>query len=210
MSSAGQRPDPAVRGLPPHAAGMRIGLYGGSFNPPHAAHVMVSRRALLRLGLDRVWWLVSPGNPLKDNDGLPPVETRLEQARALITDPRIVPTDAESRLGTRYTMDTLSALQARCPGVRFVWIMGGDSFAAFHLWRDWQAIAGTMPFAVIDRPGTTHTGMRSKAALRFAAGRIDESDAALLPLCAPPAWVLLHGPRSDLSSSRLRGDKTRA
>jgi nicotinate-nucleotide adenylyltransferase len=183
---------------------MRIGLYGGSFNPPHAAHVMVSRAALRRLGLDRVWWLVSPGNPLKDNGALPPVARRLAAARALIDDPRIVPTGIEAALGTRYTADTLAQLQRRCRGVRFVWIMGADSLGGFDRWKSWRGIAAAMPLAIIDRPGSTHTALRGRAAEALAQSRIDEDDAALLPVLQPPAWVFLHGPRSPLSSTVIR------
>jgi nicotinate-nucleotide adenylyltransferase len=199
-----------VKGIPPHARGMRIGLYGGSFNPPHAAHVMVSRRALRRLRLDRVWWLVTPGNPLKDNGGLPPVEERLQQARAIITDPRIIATDVEARLRTRYTADTVAALQHLCPGVHFVWIMGGDGLAELHRWRRWRALAGRVPLAVIDRPGTTHRAVRMHAAAALAGHRVDEADAALLPLRVPPAWTILRGPRSNLSSTALRRAEVRA
>jgi nicotinate-nucleotide adenylyltransferase len=166
---------------------------------------MVSRRALRRLRLDRIWWLVTPGNPLKDNGKLPPVGERLAQARALITDPRIVPTDVEARLGTRYTADTVAALQRLCPGVHFVWIMGGDGLADLHRWKSWRELAGMVPIAVIDRPGTTHRAVRMPAALRLAHSRIDEADAPMLAFRSPPAWTLLHGPRSNLSSSSLRG-----
>ena len=154
-----------MRGLPPHAPGMRIGLYGGSFNPPHAAHVMVSETALRRLNLDRVWWLVSPGNPLKETDGLPPAFARIAQAKALIEDKRIVPSDLESRLGTRYTADTLRKLTGRAPGVRFVWLMGADNLLQFDRWRDWRSIAATVPMAVFDRPGYGERALRSRAAL---------------------------------------------
>lgn len=196
-----------MRGLPPHAPGMRIGLYGGSFNPAHAAHLMVSRTALRRLRLDRVWWLISPGNPLKDNGLLPPAADRLATARALIRDPRIVPTTLEADLGTRYTVDTLRALRRRCPGVRFVFLMGGDNLAGFSRWRAWRDIAATVPFAVIDRPGTTHTGVRGKAATFLARRRVNEADAAVLADRPAPAWTLLHGPRSHLSSTLIRGQR---
>jgi nicotinate-nucleotide adenylyltransferase len=193
-----------VTGLPPHAPGMRIGLYGGSFNPPHAAHVLVSRMALRRLGLHRLWWLVSPGNPLKDNAGLPSTADRISRAHALLRDPRIVPTDAERRLGTIYTADTIRALKVRCPGVRFVWIMGSDSLATFQDWQNWRRIAAEVPFAVVDRPGTTHSSVRSRAAMALERYRLDESDARLLAGSTPPAWIYLYGPRSSLSSTALR------
>ena len=190
--------------LPPHARGMRIGLFGGSFNPPHAGHVHVSRLALLRLKLDRVWWLVSPGNPLKDNGHLRPLAERLALARALIRDPRIVPTGIEADIGTRYTLDTLRALRRRAPHLRFVWIMGADNLMQFDRWKGWQAIAAEVPIAVIDRPGATLGAPAAPAARALAPFRVPERAAASLCLRQPPAWVLLHGPRSTLSSSAMR------
>ena len=196
----------AVR-LPPHAPGLRIGLYGGSFNPPHAGHRHVSRLGLTRLWLDRLWWLVTPCNPLKDCSGLPPTAQRLAAARALARHPRIAVTAFEEEIGAAYTVDSLSYLSARCPGVRFVWIMGADCLAGFHRWRGWETIAGLMPLAVIDRPGWTLRATQSRAALKLARYRIDESDAPLLADQEPPAWVYLHGPRSSLSSTALRAQR---
>jgi nicotinate-nucleotide adenylyltransferase len=195
--------------LPPHAPGMRIGLYGGSFNPPHAAHLMVSKIALRRLGLDRVWWLVTPGNPLKPRDDLKPLNERLKQARALIDDTRVVATGLEADFGTHFTVDVIAALQKRCPGLRFVWLMGADNLLQFGRWRDWRGIAARVPFAVIDRPGFSNTALRGKAALALGRHRIDESDARLLADLDPPAWTFLHGRRSPLSSSALRAKTSR-
>lgn len=191
-------------GLPPAPRGARIGLYGGSFNPPHAGHLHVSRLAARRLGLDRVWWLVSPGNPLKKTAGLAPLAERLAAARSIARDPGILATDIEARLGTRYTIDTLRALRRLYPGVRFVWIMGADSLVDFHLWRDWQAIARTVPIAVVDRPGFTLAATSSRAARSLSHYRIPESQARRLPAMVPPALTILHGPRSALSSTALR------
>jgi nicotinate-nucleotide adenylyltransferase len=187
---------------------MRIGLLGGSFNPPHAAHLLISKTALRRLNLDRVWWLVSPGNPLKDARELAPLEKRIEQARALIDDRRIVPTGVEADLKTGYTVDTIRALQARSPNARFVWLMGADNLAQFHRWKGWRRIAGRVPIAVFDRPEASHTALRSRAALTLAADRIDESDAGVLAGLEPPAWTFIHGPKSPLSSTALRRAKT--
>jgi nicotinate-nucleotide adenylyltransferase len=183
---------------------MAIGLYGGSFNPPHAAHVLVAQTALRRLGLHRIWWMVSPGNPLKDNSTLPPLGGRAAAARALARDPRIIITGLEAGLGTHYSADTIRALQARCPGVRFVWLMGGDNLASFHRWGGWRDIMRALPVAVIDRPGATHAAIRARAAIAFSQARIDESDGRLLAGLPAPAWTLLHGPRSPLSSTELR------
>ncbi len=189
---------------------MRIGLYGGSFNPPHAAHVMVSETALRRLNLDRVWWLVTPGNPLKDTDGLPPASERIAAARDIISDKRIVPTDIETRLGTRYTADTLEKLAGRAPGVRFVWLMGADNLLQFDRWRNWRGIAGSMPIAVFDRPGFGERALRSKAALALASHRIDETDGRVLADLRAPAWTFIHGPLSNLSSTALRAKTSRS
>jgi nicotinate-nucleotide adenylyltransferase len=185
---------------------MRIGLFGGSFNPPHAGHVHVSRLALQRLKLDQVWWLVSPGNPLKENGHLRPLPERMAQARALIRDPRIVPTAIEADLGTRYTIDTLRALRRRAPHLRFVWIMGADNLMQFDRWKGWREIAALVPFAVIDRPDATLGSTAAPAARALAPFRLPERVAATLSLRRPPAWVLLHGPRSTLSSSAVRAN----
>lgn len=190
--------------LPAHAPGLRIGLFGGSFNPAHEGHRMASLTALRRLQLDRVWWLVTPGNPLKNNSALPPLGERIDIARELADHARIHVTGAEARLRTRYTADTLRALKLRCPGVRFVWIMGSDNLAGFHRWNEWRAIARMMPIAVIDRPGTTHRAVASPAANWLARYRLSENEAAALAGSEPPAWVFLHGKRSDLSSTYLR------
>jgi nicotinate-nucleotide adenylyltransferase len=190
--------------LPHNAPGLRIGLLGGSFNPPHPGHLLISSIALRRLGLDRVWWLVTPGNPLKNNAGLPPLAERIAAARELVQDPRIDVTGVEADIGTRFTHDTVAYLVRRCPRTRFVWLMGADNLASFHRWQRWRRIAGLVPLAVIDRPGSTLRACGSPAAVSLAPYRLDESDAPLLPGSPPPAWVFIHGRRSDLSSTALR------
>jgi nicotinate-nucleotide adenylyltransferase len=183
---------------------MRIGLFGGTFDPPHAAHRAVSLIALHRLGLDQVWWLVTPGNPLKDTSGLSPLAERMASARALARHPRIEVTDLEARLGARYTFETLAYLTKCAPGVRFVWIMGADNLRLFHRWQKWRAIAAMVPIAVVDRGCATLTGIAGIAAQALARARLPESAARRLPDCAPPAWVYLHGLKSPLSSTVLR------
>lgn len=193
--------------LPPHGDGLRIGLLGGSFNPPHEAHRLISLIALRRLGLDAVWWLVTPGNPLKDHSQLPEIATRMEWARTLKKHPRIRVIDFEDKIGTRFSVDTLKVLRRRTPGTRFVWLMGSDNLASFHRWKDWKTIAGLMPIAVIDRPGSTLTAPRSRAATALAAYRRPEQRQKTLACTRPPVWMVLHDKRSPLSSTAIRAMK---
>lgn len=183
---------------------MTVGLFGGSFNPPHDGHVHVCETALYRLELDRVWWIVSPGNPLKDHSELAPLEERVQLSREINSNPRIEVTAFEAQYRSRYTADTLSFLKKRMPGVHFVWVMGADNLASFHKWERWRDIAEMMPMAVIDRPGSTLSYRSAKGALALSRYRVDESDASLLPRMKPPAWTFLHGPRSSLSSTAIR------
>jgi nicotinate-nucleotide adenylyltransferase len=189
----------------PHAEpGRRIGLLGGSFNPPHAAHRAITEIALRRLGLDRVWWLVTPGNPLKNHSELLPLEERMSLARFLMRDPRVVITDFEKDLGTSFTAATLAHLKLRCPGVRFVWVMGADCLASLHRWQHWREMFATMPIAVIDRPGWRHAAVSSIAARAFARYRLPEADARRLAMAKPPQWTLLSGPLMHISSTEIR------
>lgn len=192
--------------LPPTTAGLRVGLFGGSFNPPHDGHRLVTLAALKRLRLDRVWWLVTPGNPLKDNRGLPSLQARMAACRALMRHPRVEITGLEADIGTRFSFDTIDYLVHRRPDVQFIWIMGADNLASFHRWQRWRDIADLVPMAVIDRPGSTLRAASARAARRFAGRRLEESDASLLATAPPPAWLFLHGPRSALSSTRLRAN----
>lgn len=191
--------------VPPSSPGMRIALYGGSFNPPHRAHLAVAEAALTRLRVDRVWWMVTPGNPLKAHDGLAPLASRVAAARALARDPRIVVTAFEAARHYTYTADTVTFLKARRPGVRFVFVMGADNLAGLHRWERWRAIAGLVPLAFIDRPGATFAPLSARAAITLARWRVPEAEAASLPDRRPPAWVFLHGPRDPISSTVLRG-----
>jgi nicotinate-nucleotide adenylyltransferase len=193
---------PAI--LPPHAPGMRIGLFGGTFDPPHRAHLAACLLAMKRLRLDRVWWLVTPGNPLKDTRGLAPLSERIAAARALARHPGIIVTGIEAEIRTHYTYQTLRYLTARCPRVRFVWLMGADNLRSFHRWRHWRDIAALVPIAVIDRVGPSLYATSGVAAGALAGARIRESAAVTLPLRRPPAWVFLHGLKSSLSSTALR------
>lgn len=194
--------------LPPHGAGQRIGLLGGSFNPPHDGHRHISDLALQRLGLDFLWWLVTPGNPLKSRDALAPLEERMAKARAIARHPRIRVTALEADIGLNRTRDTLRFLRRRAPGTRFVWIMGADNLAGFHRWHGWQEIMSMVPIAVFDRPGWAMKALASPAARRGAAWRVDARDAARLPFRRPPAWAFLHTALSPLSSTELRALKS--
>jgi len=189
---------------------MRIGLFGGTFDPPHAAHLAASLLAMKRLQLDRMWWLVTPGNPLKDTGGLPALEQRLAAARALADHPRIDVTDIEARFGTRYSVDTLRILKRRYPLVRFVWLMGADNLINFHRWRNWRAIAALVPIAVIDRGLVSLGAHGARAPRALASYRLPEHAARTLPGRRPPAWVVLHGLKLTLSSTALRARHTRA
>lgn len=190
--------------LPPHTPGLRVGLFGGSFNPPHAGHRLVCDIALKRLALDRIWLLVTPGNPLKDTRGLAPLGERMAKTRALMDDPRILVTDLEADIGKRYTYDTIRYLRARAPAVHFVWVMGADNLVQFDRWRRWRDIADMVPIAVVDRPGATLRAAASKTAQTLAAFRLPERLAETLPGGGPPALVFLHEQRSPLSSTALR------
>ena len=194
----------AAERMPLVANGLKVGLLGGSFNPAHAAHRAASLLALRRLRLDRVWWLVTPGNPLKDNRDLPPLVERVAFARRVARHPRIDVTGFEAAHKVRYSYQTVRLLVERCPQVKFVWIMGADNLVHFDRWQRWRAIAELMPIAVVDRMGDSLAATASPAAQALARYRIDESDAGVLATLRPPAWVFLHGLKSPLSSTGIR------
>lgn len=183
---------------------MVVGLFGGSFNPPHPGHRLVAEIALKRLGLDQLWWMVTPGNPLKSRSVLLPLAERIALSRELARNPRIKITAFEERLKTSFTAHTLAHVVARHPGVRFVWIMGADSLKTFHRWQKWREIADLVPIVVVDRPGATLSFLSSPAARALSFARVDENAARSLGLRRPPAWTFIHGPRSTLSSTEIR------
>jgi len=189
----------------PHAApGQRIGLLGGSFNPPHQAHLAISEAVLDRLGLDQLWWLVSPGNPLKDHHDLSPLGERLAACRAFVRDPRIKITALEADLGSAATVVTLAFLKQRCRAVHFVWVMGGDNLAGFHRWTQWRGIAALMPFVVADRPLWRFRALSAPAARALAHRRLPEHEVRALALRPPPAWAYLSVRLSGFSSTEIR------
>lgn len=181
---------PLKHGLP-----RLTGLLGGSFNPAHGGHRRVSLFARAALGLDEVWWLVSPGNVLKPAQGMAPLPARVVSARRQARRAPIRVTAIERELGTRFTVDTLRALVRRYPRRRFIWLMGSDNLAQFHRWRDWRGIARTMPIAVIARPGYDGAAMASPAMVwlrRWRRRCRQESDGALWSVCGPAGGAALN------------------
>lgn len=186
------------------APGMTVGLLGGSFNPAHDGHAHVAETAQTRLGLDRVVWLVSPQNPLKSAQHMAPLAERMASARAAAHGPDMIVSDFETRAGTQWTIDTLRALTARHPGVRFVWLMGSDNLATFHRWRGWTDIMRLMPVAVVARPGSMLESRTAPAAARFATARVPQEQARLLTRLRAPAWTYLTAPLNPRSSTAIR------
>ncbi len=189
--------------FPPVRNGEVIGLLGGSFDPPHDGHVHITRTALRAFALYRVWWLVSPGNPLKAH-GPAPLADRMQAARALMRHPRVEVTDIEARIGTRYTAQTLAWLVSHYPRARFVWLMGADNLAQFHLWQEWESILEMVPVGVLARPGMQITARLSRTARIHAAHRLPARDARLLGRMAAPVWAFVNLPLSAQSSSAIR------
>ncbi|ETX15989.1 nicotinic acid mononucleotide adenylyltransferase [Roseivivax halodurans JCM 10272] len=183
--------------------GARVGLLGGSFNPAHEGHAHITREALKRFGLDRVVWLVSPGNPLKAR-GPAPLEERMAAARRVMRHPRVIVSDAETRLGTRHTAQTLERLRGLHPSVRFVWLMGADNLRQLHRWENWRSIMDQVPVGVLARPGDRMSAQTSVASRVYTSARIGQAASHLLPLIASPAWCFLNVPMMDVSSSAIR------
>jgi len=182
---------------------MRVGLLGGSFDPPHLGHVHISHQALARFRLDQVWWLVSLGNPLKQV-GPAGMARRLAACRALVSHPNIQVSDLEARFQTRRTADTLARLLPVYPGVKFVWLMGADNLAEFHRWQNWRDIADSVPLGVLGRRGRGLAATASKTARTYRHARLLSERSYDLALCAAPAWCLVNGPTLDVSSTAIR------
>lgn len=190
-------------GFPNAPARQVIGLLGGSFDPPHQGHVHITKAALRRFGLDRVWWMVSPGNPLKMT-GPAPIAQRLGAARAIMDHPRVLVTEIERRLGTRYTAETLLALKRRYPAVRFVWLMGADNLSQFHRWQNWEWIIENVPIGVLARPGDRLSARVSKTARIYRHAKLPKHAAHTIGLATSPAWSFVNLPMSDKSSTAIR------
>jgi nicotinate-nucleotide adenylyltransferase len=196
------RPFYWVRPPQPVLVGMRIGILGGSFNPPHRGHLYATELALRQLALDSVWWLVSPQNPLKPLRGMANFAERVDAAKRFVRHRRILVSDLEAQFGTRFTVDTLRALTRRFPQAHFVWIMGSDNLVQLPRWRSWQRIFTLTPIAVVARPGSTASARKSLAARRFAfACRKPSRGFAELQ---PPAWTILEGRRDPASATAIR------
>jgi len=184
--------------------GLKVGLLGGSFNPAHEAHVEISLAAIKRLGLDYVWWMVSPQNPLKSKTGMASVKRRKKTARKLSSHHRIKITSFERRLGTRYSADSIKMITRMLPETQFVWLMGADNLAQFSKWQNWQDIANMVPVAIFDRPGYSMSSVSAKMAQRFHQNRLSEYQARSLTNTPPPAWVYCHGKKNPLSATEIR------
>lgn len=185
----------------------RVGLLGGSFNPAHAGHREISLAALDRMALDVVWWLVTPGNPLKDQNIYAPLDERLAQARKIADHCDIVVSNFEQRHNLQYTVDTLTRLKELNPNTHFIWLMGADSLAGFHRWRDWKTIAALMPMAVFSRPGYSENALQSEAATHLKLFRKSEENALQLASEPPPAWIFFDHTDNPLSSTALRNQR---
>ncbi|MBX4335413.1 nicotinate-nucleotide adenylyltransferase [Bartonella raoultii] len=181
-----------------------VGLFGGSFNPPHAGHLLVAKTAIRRLHLDQLWWMVTPGNPLKDCSQLRSLEKRMRLSFELIDHPKIRITGFEQVIGSKISVNTISHILTHYRGVHFVWIMGADSFATMHYWYRWHDIVSMIPIAIIDRPLAHMSAFSSPMAHIYRRFRVDERDSIRLPFMKPPAWIYLHGPLSFQSSTNLR------
>lgn len=187
-----------------HRYRLKVGVLGGSFNPAHEGHLYVAQQAMTHLGLDQLWLLVSPGNPLKPAQGMAPLAQRLATARQIADGRRIIATDLETRLGTTYTHDTLRQLKRRFPNVRFVWLMGADNLIQLPRWRRWQDILRIMPMLVVPRPGSTRRSLAGKVVKRHQKDRLPARAGVCLPQATAPAWILLPVQEHPASATAIR------
>ncbi len=190
-------------GFPLALPGQSIGIFGGTFDPPHAGHLLVAKRALRRMGLDEIWWIPTTGNPLKSRQPTP-IAQRMTAIQDMIIDPKMKVVDIETQLKTRYTIDTLKALQSQYNGVNFVLVFGADILREMHRWKYWKELAELAPICAIARPGDQLGAGLSPFAQVFAKYRLEPEEARLLPYAQTPAWVILPGVMSELSSTQIR------
>jgi nicotinate-nucleotide adenylyltransferase len=187
-----------------HRYHLRVGLLGGSFNPAHEGHLHVARQAMIHAGLDQLWLMVSPGNPLKSRNGMAPFAERLASAARIADGRRVIATDIEQRLGLRYTAETMAELKRRFPGVKFVWLMGADNLRQLPRWGNWLRIMRTMPMLILPRPGATRAALAGQAAARFKKGRLPARSGLCLPSAVAPSWILLPVKENSTSATALR------
>lgn len=184
--------------------GLKVGLLGGSFNPAHEGHRLVSLMALRQMQLDQVWWLVSPQNPLKSASDMAPLNTRMKSATECASHPRIMVTDIESHLQTRFSVDTVNTLKELYRDIHFVWLMGADNMIQLPRWARWRKLVESVPLAIYPRPGFNLKARLSPAATTYRSSWVDPSDAALVPRLAAPALCFLEGPQNPISATQLR------
>ena len=189
--------------FPKSHAGMRVGLLGGSFDPAHEGHLNICLHSLKRFHLDQIWLLISPGNPMKNQNPLS-INKRMDHAKKIIQHPKIKITDIETQLKTRFTHQTLLALKGLYPTTNFTWIMGADNLAQVHLWQEWETIFSLMPVGVLARPDQGILARRSPAARKFATYQISENQSRTLGTAPAPAWCFVSLPMSQISSSEIR------
>lgn len=192
----------------PHQSGLwanrTVGLLGGSFNPAHEGHRHISLYALKLLGLDAVWWMVSPQNVLKSTDDMASLEKRMASAAEASNHPDIYVTDIEQKMNTRYTVDTLTELKNHFPRTHFIWLMGTDNLLQVHHWREWEKIFNLVPVAILDRPPRGNSIKSCPALERFRSSLLPQEQAQLLKVSKPPVWTILHIPLNEQSATNIR------
>lgn len=198
------KPIPDWSKLPIANSGQRVGLFGGSFNPPHAGHLHVATVALRKLQLDSIWWLVCPKNPLKSDNSLLSLNKRVKLCHELANHPKMKITAFESTIRALYSAETIKNIQMRLPEVNFVWVMGADNLTNLRQWEKWEEIGKSLPFAIVDRPNYSYTALNSIVAHKYSRFRVDEFDASMLPFQSLPSWTFIHASKSELSSTSLR------
>tara|TARA_Y100000590_G_scaffold364139_1_gene422238 strand:- start:1778 stop:2407 length:630 start_codon:yes stop_codon:yes gene_type:complete len=184
----------------------KIGILGGSFNPAHDGHIEISNHAIKKFDLDFIWWVISPKNPLKTYDRLYDFNERLDKAKSIVHNNKIIVTEIEQKIGSQYTIGTINYLTKKHPNTKFIWIMGADNAKDFHLWKKWESILGMLPIAIIDRPRSSLDVTSSLFAIKHKKYRIDEADSQMVFKIKKPSWVYLHNKLNDSSSTKIRSN----